>query len=269
MIRSAIDGKCYIGSASRSFSERWSHHRKSLDNGTHRNRYLQRAWDKHGGDVFEFRVIRYTEPHEALEYEQAMIDFYKAADPKHGYNLSPTAGSPRGVKHSNQARLNNSAAAKKRHVDDPSIAKRQSESLKLYYESHGARQANRARQIASHSSAESRQRHSDAMKACLTANPDIRRKMSEAKKKMFESEEARQKNRDAQKKCKNTTESRTKHSVAMKKLYESEAALQKNRDAQKKVWDDPVYREIHLARMALGRLRAKLSKASLCLVVIS
>jgi len=54
-IRNKINDKRYIGSA-QDFDERWDTHRKELRKGNHYNKYLQRAWNRHGEENFVFEV---------------------------------------------------------------------------------------------------------------------------------------------------------------------------------------------------------------------
>jgi group I intron endonuclease len=89
-----VNGKRYVGSAVR-IEGRWKEHRRDLRAGRHKNRHLQNAWIKYGEAAFEFRVLEIV-PRLGLliEREQAHLD--RGYD----YNISPTAGSPLGVKHS-------------------------------------------------------------------------------------------------------------------------------------------------------------------------
>lgn len=54
-----VTGRAYIGS-SKDIVKRFSQHLKALRNGKHINVYLQRSFDKHGEDAFEFKVIEHT-----------------------------------------------------------------------------------------------------------------------------------------------------------------------------------------------------------------
>lgn len=59
------NGKFYLGSSAR-LPERWEQHRSWLEskNRDHHSVALQRAWDKYGGDIFEFKVVeRCSEPY--------------------------------------------------------------------------------------------------------------------------------------------------------------------------------------------------------------
>ena len=132
-----VNGKRYVGSASRSFRRRWVEHRSDLEIGKHHSVLLQRSWVKYGSSSFEFRILRITEPHEAVEYEQSFIDFYKAADKRYGYNIAAIAGSNIGSRHSKQSRKKMSESHKGRTPSDETRAKL-SESLKgrVFTEEH-------------------------------------------------------------------------------------------------------------------------------------
>jgi group I intron endonuclease len=92
-IRCIPTGKVYIGSAV-NLRDRWYRHRKSLSRGTHRNRYLQNAWDKYGSQSFEFEILEYVDVSHLLLAEQKWIDSTSCTDRTIGFNLYNIAGSP-------------------------------------------------------------------------------------------------------------------------------------------------------------------------------
>ena len=141
VIQNKTNGKRYVGSAAKGFKCRWQQHRVELRKGTHRNRHLQAAWLRDGEASFVFLICEVTLPEHAVAVEQTMIDFYKAADRRYGYNLSPTAGSPLGIKHSPEARANIKAAR-----NTPEARAANSERAKKIYGTPEARAANSARQ---------------------------------------------------------------------------------------------------------------------------
>lgn len=98
-----IDGKKYVGSASRSIYKRWDDHRRDLANGRHHSIHLQRAWDKYGEVAFVFQVVAICNPDMCLRLEQLWINCFRTADRQYGYNMSPTAGSTRGKMHTEEA----------------------------------------------------------------------------------------------------------------------------------------------------------------------
>lgn len=103
-----VNGKAYVGSAV-NFSARWGQHRWSLNRGTHVNKHLQSAWNKFGQGAFVFSPALYCDKEHLVLWEQIAIDGF---GPNKLYNLSPTAGSPLGRKHSSETRAKMSAVKK-------------------------------------------------------------------------------------------------------------------------------------------------------------
>lgn len=97
-IRNLVNGKRYIGSAVR-IKSRWATHVSELNSGKHGNRYLLSSWRKYGPSAFAFEVIENCEKSSLIEREQFWMDL---ENPE--YNLSPTAGSCLGVRHSDEVR---------------------------------------------------------------------------------------------------------------------------------------------------------------------
>lgn len=103
-----INNKKYMGSSSTSIKSRWRTHKSRLRRGCHRNYRLQRDWDKYGEDAFDFRVLIYTEPDEALPLEQWILDNYSHL---FEYNIARDATAPfRGRKHTNESKAKMSDA---------------------------------------------------------------------------------------------------------------------------------------------------------------
>jgi group I intron endonuclease len=97
-IRNITNDKIYIGSAV-NIKNRWKTHKSDLNLNKHHSPYLQRAWDKHGVENFEFGVLELVDSKEnLLTREQFWMDKTNCYDPKIGYNLSKYAGSRLGVK---------------------------------------------------------------------------------------------------------------------------------------------------------------------------
>lgn len=103
-IRCIVNGKVYIGSAARSIASRWWQHKDDLARGRHHSQYLQRAWVKYGESAFEFLILEECSVDQCIIREQFWMDSKQAADPKFGYNLSPTAGSQLGFRHSEETK---------------------------------------------------------------------------------------------------------------------------------------------------------------------
>lgn len=111
-IRNLVSGRCYVGSAKR-IDHRWKAHRHLLREGRHHSRSLQRSWNKHGEACFAFEVLEHIlDLTQLIVREQFWIDRLHAADPKRGFNVSPTAGNCLGVKHSAETCAKRSAIMK-------------------------------------------------------------------------------------------------------------------------------------------------------------
>jgi len=96
-----INGKRYIGSSKNVFTRKTVHFRE-LKNSIHSNRLLQNAFNKHGEENFEFKVLAFCEPDFLIEQEQRFLDFCKTYERGIGYNLHKKADSPIGVKRSQE-----------------------------------------------------------------------------------------------------------------------------------------------------------------------
>ncbi|MBT7930242.1 GIY-YIG nuclease family protein [Candidatus Peregrinibacteria bacterium] len=96
-----INGKRYIGSSKNVFTRKTAHFRE-LRNSIHPNRLLQNAFNKHGEDNFEFKILAFCEPDFLIEQEQGFLDFCKTYERGIGYNLHKKADSPIGVKRSQE-----------------------------------------------------------------------------------------------------------------------------------------------------------------------
>lgn len=82
-----IDGKKYVGS-SKNLYNRKSKHIYTLRTNSHRNCYLQRAFNKYGEVNFSFEIIEFVSTEEELlPREQYYIELYQVCDRDKGYNL--------------------------------------------------------------------------------------------------------------------------------------------------------------------------------------
>lgn len=116
------NGRKYVGSAV-NISKRWREHLRQLEDGKHHSRFMQRCWNKHGGECFVFRVILCCNVESLIWYEQRALD---ALRPE--YNSAPKAGSQLGYKHSAESRKKMSASRPKDF--SPMTGKRHSEETK-------------------------------------------------------------------------------------------------------------------------------------------
>lgn len=102
LIEHRASGRQYVGSAV-NYPSRISLHRMQLRKGIHHSRHLQRAWTKYGEEAFVFRKLILCEKKDLLMYEQRAIDALKPA-----FNMTPTAGSTLGLKHTDAQKEANS-----------------------------------------------------------------------------------------------------------------------------------------------------------------
>lgn len=78
LIFNTRNGKAYVGS-SRNIQRRWSQHRAELRGNRHFSHFLQRDWNKHGEEAFEFRVLEIvTNNRMLLASEQVHLDNIRA-----------------------------------------------------------------------------------------------------------------------------------------------------------------------------------------------
>ena|SRR3990167_5102291 len=88
--------RTYIGSGVR-IAKRLHDHKKTLIDGTHCNRHLQRAWNKYGEQSFTFEPLLLCDVHARKIREQQFMDAYIS----HGmalYNQRPSAESREGFR---------------------------------------------------------------------------------------------------------------------------------------------------------------------------
>lgn len=99
------NGHKYVGS-SVNIRDRWKLHRSHLRRQIHGNIYLQRAWNKYGGENFVFKVLILCDPENTLIYEQACLDGLKPE-----YNIATDAKAPtKGMKASDETKRKMSEA---------------------------------------------------------------------------------------------------------------------------------------------------------------
>jgi group I intron endonuclease len=110
VIKQLSTGRLYVGS-SVNVSRREYQHFLTLRNGTHFNKFLQRAFDKYGESDFEFILLGRNETIELLDDEQFWIDKLRPE-----FNILPTAGSPKGYVFTEEHRKNISIAARNRKI---------------------------------------------------------------------------------------------------------------------------------------------------------
>ena len=69
-IRNKVNQKIYVGQTGENFLRRFWHHRWKLNNNSHDNQHLQKAWNKYGGDNFEYIVLEVLNNKENLDSKE-------------------------------------------------------------------------------------------------------------------------------------------------------------------------------------------------------
>jgi|694.fasta_scaffold19202_14 group I intron endonuclease len=104
-ILNTANGKKYIGS-SLNIASRWNQHRRELDLNQHGNKHLQAAWNQYGSDSFAWNVVEECLPEQLLDSEQSYLPKERTIEAlREGgyYNNYTVAGSPMGVKQSEES----------------------------------------------------------------------------------------------------------------------------------------------------------------------
>jgi len=119
-ITNKTNGHRYVGSSAY-LDRRFGSHRLELRKGAHRNRYLQRAWNKYGEDAFLFEILEEWEPEFLISMEQWWMNMLCPE-----YNICLVAGSSLGIKKgplSDERKAEISAALMGREVSEETRAK--------------------------------------------------------------------------------------------------------------------------------------------------
>lgn len=85
LIRNTDNGKAYVGQ-SRDILDRFVHHKSDLRHNRHRNRYLQKSYNKYGEGKFEYSILEECTLDEINERESYWIAFYHSNESEYGYN---------------------------------------------------------------------------------------------------------------------------------------------------------------------------------------
>ena len=184
-----VNGKRYVGSASKSFQKRKNEHTNLLRNGNHHSVPLQRAWNKYGEQSLEFHIEEVTLPEHAVACEQSFIDFRKSADRRFGYNISPVAGSCRGVVRTPETRKLISEILKAR-LSTPEARRLHGERIRIARENPVSRKACSDRMKVTKEARRARKAQSERAKVWINT-PEVRKANSERAKLQFSTPEAR------------------------------------------------------------------------------
>lgn len=205
-IKNTISRNSYIGSSAK-LSKRRDIHVRDLNN-RHHSGHLQAAWCKYGELAFEFIILELVEPERLIGREQFFMDMLLPE-----YNMSPTAGSPKGVKHTLEARRNMSIA----HLGQkPTVEQRQKSSMFMKrIWATDAEYRSKCSPIGRSHKLEIRQKISETLKG-QRHDADRKRKISETLRAKWATPEYRQRMTQAHIGKKPSLESRRKMSEAQK-----------------------------------------------------
>lgn len=251
-IRHVDSGRVYVGSAVNP-RRRWNGHRSQLSRGMHSSPHLQSAWNKYGESAFVFEII---EPvlfvEDLVAREQYWIDKLHSYDPRRGFNVSPTAGSPLGVKHSEAVRMRVSERLRKRFADPVERAK-QSERVRAHYANPDERAKQSRRVAARFADPVERAKQSERAKARFTdpaerakqsahlaerySNPVEREKIAEQLRERWKDPEYRA--RQSEKNAQWDAEKRARQSERIRKHLADPAARAKWAECQRARFVDP------------------------------
>jgi len=129
-IKNLETGTMYIGRTAQPFASRWADHRRALKAGCHDNSHLQRSYNKHGKDTFEYKAIEIVPQDNMSDQEfndylnkREMILIAEHDTFSNGYNLSEGGGGALGHTVSAEARAKISASAMGRTLSAETRAK--------------------------------------------------------------------------------------------------------------------------------------------------
>lgn len=289
IIRCKKSGRVYVGSAAKSFRNRWKLHRSDLRNKKHHSSQLQNAWNKYGADNFEFKVAEYCLPEHCIAQEQVYIDYYLQRGKDFLMNVCYTAGNCRGVKPSettNQKRREKmqklfekpeyreahrirSAENVKRVFEDPAHVERMSSKMKERHAQPGFTQKLTEASLRVQNTPE----HKEKMKAIakkMHSSPEYKAKMKAVRERDWSNPEFAENHSRKLKERHADPAYKLKHGEAMKQRWKSPEEVQrqrerlaaqkadpafkeKQREAMRKLWADPVFRAKQAAKVEARR----------------
>ena len=214
-----VDQLIYVGGAYKDFMKRKKKHWGDLRKGCHDNEHLQAAWNKHGEENFEFKVIERSPPDKesVMACEQKWLDLLRPYDRKIGYNKCMVAQSTLGARHSDETRAKISEIVKEK-MQDPDLRKKISEKAKGRKHTDEAKAKMSASRTGSKRSPEAVAKTAAANRGRIMPD-DVKQKMSEVRKAWWEENpmtpERREKYSEAGKKRRHKQESKDKMSALM------------------------------------------------------
>jgi group I intron endonuclease len=229
LIRSKVSKRLYVGSAV-DIPTRWIQHIYNLRLGNHKNRHLQRAWNKYKEESFSFEVLLYCDKQNLILYEQRAMDYFSQYFGwRTLYNDCPVAGSRLGskmrddTKENLRAYMKGNKYTKGRKISDEHRAKI---SASLIGNTHTKGFKPTAEQIEKWRESRKGYRHSE----------ETRLKMSISSKGKIVSDETRQKLSISHKGKKRSPEAIAKSSLSMKGHTVSEETRRKLSESGKLGW---------------------------------
>lgn len=235
--------KGYIGSSCNLHS-RLNNHILTFINKTHKNKYLQRAWNKYGEKGFEFFIVEYCNRNDLQEREQFYINLYNTNYKFNGYNLSCVKRRNEGYRHTGNTRKKLSKASKEQW-SDPVNRQKASEDKKEYFSDPLNRQKTSEATSIAMNTTEMKDKISIAMKKFNVENPERVAEIKEARLKTFTTKEYREKASKIAKELWATDEHRNKMITERKERFSKQENRDKMKEISNDMWNDPVkYKEV-------------------------
>jgi group I intron endonuclease len=226
----------YVGSTSRSFTERFGKHRCQLNNHTHHNPKLQRYWDKYS-DVVEFQILETCDnPSILLKMEQSYIE---RINKDHLLNCGPAFPNPMAGRHqSDEAKRKLSLCFKGRKHTQEAIEKIRLSQLgrpKRPHTEESKKKMSISQKGRKHSS-ETKERISKGNKGKFVSG-ETREKLRQINIGKKAAPETRAKMSLSQSKRKHPLETKKKMSETQRRIRNDPAGHEKRADAAKKSWE--------------------------------
>ena len=110
-IENLVNHKKYIGQ-SIDIKHRWKDHRRELNGNRHRNKYLQRAWNKYQENNFHFYILETCDISLLDEREIYYIEYFDCSNNQFGYNLELGGNSNKTLSVETREKMSESAKAR-------------------------------------------------------------------------------------------------------------------------------------------------------------
>lgn len=158
-IVSKVTGWFYIGGSS-NYLRRWTVHKHCLKKGRHCCKNMQRDYDDHGINSFDFEVLEYVDVANLAAREQHWLDV--TSGDVNRYNTCQIVGSPKGVRFSDEHKAKISAALTGRVRTEAELANLRAGAKKRPPVTQATRALQSASRTGSTRSAETKQKISEA-----------------------------------------------------------------------------------------------------------